>query len=338
MFTERGDYILSEEYTFASAVETAHPLGCRVLGIKMDSEGMLPDALDEVLTNWDAAARNARKPFLVYTVPSGQNPTGATMGVQRRKDIYKLAQKHDLIILEDEPYYFLQMQPYTGADGLIPPMPKTHDEFIKSLVPSLLSLDTDGRVVRCDSFSKVIAPGSRCGWITGSNQVCERYRRHNEVSIQHPSGFTQVILHRLLDEEWGHSGYLDWLMYMRIEYTQRRNMIVGACEKYLPEEICSWTPPSTGMFHWIKLAVEKHPQFGKLSVGEIEQEVFQAALAESVIVAPGSFFRADPEMELSQLFFRATFASAPVSLYILHQSHWLMVVGRRYSRGYQTLR
>lgn len=79
----------------------------RFLGVKMDSEGLLPDALDELLSNWDAKSRGARKPFVLYTVPSGQNPTGATQGTERRRAIYKVAQKHDLYILEDEPYYFL---------------------------------------------------------------------------------------------------------------------------------------------------------------------------------------------------------------------------------------
>lgn len=73
----------------------------------MDAEGMLPEALDEMLSEWDVKVRGARKPHLIYTVPSGQNPTGATQGVARRKAIYKIAQKHDLYIIEDEPYYFL---------------------------------------------------------------------------------------------------------------------------------------------------------------------------------------------------------------------------------------
>jgi len=78
MFCERGDYILSEEYTFASAVETASPLGIKVVGVKMDAEGLIAESMDEILSNWDAKARGARKPHLLYTVPSGQNPTGAT--------------------------------------------------------------------------------------------------------------------------------------------------------------------------------------------------------------------------------------------------------------------
>jgi aromatic amino acid aminotransferase I / 2-aminoadipate transaminase len=248
MFTERGDYILSEEYTFATAVETALPMGVKVAGVKMDAEGLLPDSLDEMITNWDEKARGAKVPWLLYTVPSGQNPTGATQGTQRRKDIYKVCQKHDLYILEDEPYYFLQMQPYTGPNTPPVPLPSSHEAFIKALIPSYLSMDVDGRVLRLDSFSKVISPGTRVGWITGSEQIVERFVRHHEVSTQNPSGMAQIILYKLLDEAWGHGGYLDWLLYIRQEYTDRRDSICHACETYLPKQIASWNPPAAGMF------------------------------------------------------------------------------------------
>jgi aromatic amino acid aminotransferase I len=166
IFCERGDYILSEEYTFASAVETAAPLGLKFLGVGFDDQGMLPESLDEILSGWDAEARGARKPFVLYTVPSGQNPTGYTQLLPRRQAIYKIAQKHDLYIIEDEPYYFLQMQKYTGKDAPDPPPPASVEDFLDSLIPTYVSLDVDGRVMRQDSFSKVISPGTRVGWIT----------------------------------------------------------------------------------------------------------------------------------------------------------------------------
>lgn len=249
MFCTRGEYILSEEYTFATAVETAVPLGIKVAGVKMDEQGLLPDALDKLLTHWDPKNRDgAKKPWLLYTVPSGQNPTGATQGTERRKQIYKVAVKHDLYILEDEPYYFLQMQPYTGPNAPDVPPPDSHDAFIKALIPSYLSMDVDGRVLRLDSFSKVIAPGTRCGWIVGCEQIVERFIRHHEVSTQNPSGISQVVLFKLLDEAWGHGGYLDWLINLRLEYTKRRDIICHACETYLPKSIASWSPPAAGMF------------------------------------------------------------------------------------------
>jgi len=247
-FTTRGEYIMSEEYTFATAVETAAPMGVKVIGIKMDEQGLLPSNMDEVLSNWDEQTRGAKKPWLLYTVPSGQNPTGATQGRERRKQIYHVAQKHDVYILEDEPYFFLQMQPYTGPNAPDVPPPASHEEFIKALIPSLLSMDVDGRVMRMDSFSKVLAPGSRTGWITASEQIVERLVRHTEVSTQHPSGISQIVLYKLLEEAWGHAGYLDWLINLRLQYTKRRDNICYACEMYLPKEITSWNPPAAGMF------------------------------------------------------------------------------------------
>ncbi len=102
--------------------------------------------------------------------------------------------------------------------------------------------------MRMDSFSKVLVPGSRLGWITASEQMVERYIRHSEVCNQGPAGFSQVILHRLLDGHWGHEGYLRWLMNLRTEYTKRRDVILAACEDYLPAEIVSWNAPTAGMF------------------------------------------------------------------------------------------
>ena len=248
MFAQRGDIVLAEEYTFSAAVETAAPMGVRMVGIAMDDQGLLADSLDDTLSNWDEAARGGKKPFLLYTVPTGQNPTGATQSEERRRAVYKVAQKHDLIILEDEPYYFLQMEPYAGPDAPEAEAPKTHEEFIKALVPSFLSLDVDGRVLRMDSFSKVIAPGSRIGWLTASQQIVDRYGKHADVSTQGPSGISQLVLFKLLDEHWGHTGYLDWLIHIRMEYTRRRNVMLEACDKHLPKEVVSWKPPMAGMF------------------------------------------------------------------------------------------
>ena len=250
MFTTRGEYIMSAEYIYSAVVETGAPLGVKHVGIKMDEEGLLPADMDAILSSWDPQARHAPKPWLLYTIPTGQNPTGATQSEQRRRDIYRVAQKHDVYILEDDPYYFLQMPPYTTTPNSTTPAtaPSSHEGFLSSLVPSFLSMDVDGRVMRMDSFSKVIAPGTRTGWITASEQIIERCVRHAETSTQNASGFSQLVLFKLLDETWGHAGYLNWLLYLRTEYTKRRDNICRACEKFLPLEIASWQAPWAGMF------------------------------------------------------------------------------------------
>ena len=116
----------------------------------------------------------------------------------------------------------------------------------------LVSMDTDGRVMRLETFSKVIAPGTRTGWIVASEQIVERFVRHSEVSVQNPSGISQLILFKLLDEAWGHAGYLEWLIHIRMEYTARRDNICNSCQQWLPQEITECTAPMAGMFVRLK--------------------------------------------------------------------------------------
>lgn len=213
---------------------------------------------------------------------------------------------------EDDPYYFLQMQPYKGPDASPVPPPASHEEFLSSIVPSFLSIDVDGRVMRSDSFSKVIAPGTRVGWITASEQMCNRFRTHADICTQGPSGFSQLILFKLLDEVWGHSGYLDWLIHMRLEYTRRRNAMMEACERYLPKEIVSWMPPMAGMFHWIQVEYTKHPKYiaGSVTMDELEEEIFQTIIRHGTLLMKGSWFCAERYKTRTTMFFRATYAAA----------------------------
>ncbi|KAK5147580.1 Aromatic/aminoadipate aminotransferase 1 [Rachicladosporium monterosium] len=284
MFGKPGDWILSEEYTFPAMVETAAPMG----------------------------ARGGKKPVLLYTVPTGQNPTGSTQSLQRRKEIYAVAQKHDLYILEDEPYYFLQMQPYTGPNAADVPALASHEEFLLSLVPSYLSLDVDGRVMRMDSFSKVIAPGTRVGWITASEQICKRYSVHADLSTQSPSGVSQMMLFKILEEQWGHGGFLDWLLHIRMEYTARRNVTLDACEQFLPKDVVSWKAPKAGMFQWLRVEWEKHPDYSRKTLVEIEDELFHANMRHGTLLMKGSWFCPDKEVDTGKMFFRATYAAAPL--------------------------
>ncbi|KAK3496950.1 PLP-dependent transferase [Neurospora hispaniola] len=319
----RRDCLLTEEYSFSTALETAGPLGLKVVGVKMDGQGLLPEAMDELLSNWNPEEREGRrKPHVLYTVPSGQNPTGTTQGLERRKQVYEVARKHDLFVIEDEPYYYLQMpleeSKETGSGTTAAKEgegegkeEETVESFMSSLIPSLLSLDVDGRVLRMDSFSKVVVPGSRVGWVTASENIIEQYLRHAEVCNQGANGISQVILYKLLDEQWGHEGYFQWLMNLRREYTKRRDTMVTAAEKFLPKEVVSWTVPVAGMFYWLKIDHSQHPgiQAGK-GILEVEEEIFNSCIARGVLVARGSWFRAEQDTEPNELFFRATFAAA----------------------------
>lgn len=263
----RKDTIITEEFAFSTALETAAPLGVGVVGVPMDEEGILPSEMDRILAEWKPEERGGRRrPHVLYTVPSGQNPTGATQSAQRRREVYEVAQRWDVIIVEDEPYYYLQMGKSTAN--------QSPEEFLAGLIPSYLSMDVDGRVLRMDSFSKVVVPGSRLGWVTASAQLIERFVRHAEVANQGPSGFSQVILHKLLDERWGHEGYIRWLMHLSEEYTKRRDVMVAACEEFLPKEVVSWNPPRAGMF-------VSHSPISLFSVDVPLTRYIHAALAQS---------------------------------------------------------
>ncbi|RKP29258.1 PLP-dependent transferase [Metschnikowia bicuspidata] len=317
-FVTRGDPILVEEFSFSSALETAHAQGVVTFPVPMDGEGIIPQALADVLDRWVG-----RKPKLLYTICTGQNPTGSCASAERRRVIYKLAQQHDFIIVEDEPYYFLQMEPYTR--DLAEYKGKrlyTHDEFIKALVPSYLSLDVDGRVLRLDSVSKTIAPGSRLGWIVGQKNLLERFVRLQEVSIQCPSGFVQSVLNGLF-QRWGQKGYLDWLIGLRAEYTHKRDVAIDALYAHFPLKVCRILPPVAGMFFIVQLDASKHPRYKELGEDplKVEDAVYNRGLEYGCLMIPGSWFRADgqtnpPQEKLPEdeerkhtIFFRGTYAA-----------------------------
>ena len=266
MLARPGDVVLAEDYTFATAVDTAAPLGVRFAGVPMDDQGLLPSAMDAMLDAWDPVALGAAKPALLYTLPTGQNPTGVTPGAQRRRDIYRVAQKHDLLVIEDDPYYLIA--PFAAAPS--PDAPDAdathaasddHDSandddddtataaFLASLLPSLLSLDTDGRVLRLDTFSKVVAPGARLGWITAPAPVAAMFQRHADVSTQGPAGMAQLLVWKLVDDEgWGHAGFFAWLRWLRAQYAARRDAMARACRRHLPADVVRFVPPNAGMF------------------------------------------------------------------------------------------
>ena len=127
--TSQGDEVLIEEPTYSGALAAIAPLGCRLVGVPTDANGIIPEKLEQLLQ----AGTSAK---VLYTIPTGQNPSGCTTTAARRQEVYALAAKHDLLIMEDDPYYYL----YLDAGG--PP-------------PSYFSMDTDGRVIRMESFSKV---------------------------------------------------------------------------------------------------------------------------------------------------------------------------------------
>ena len=199
----------------------------------------------------------------------GQNPTSGVLSLQRRREIYALCSKYDIIIVEDDPYWYLQYPTSTAANTLTTrdgsntsfnpdihmfanaePRPENWKSggfnFLDSLVPSYLSVDTDGRVMRLDTFSKTVAPGCRLGWISAQPAFIERILRITETSTQQPSGFVQSMIAELIlgpdhggledtkmktskggkggmpdGEGWKAAGWVRWLEGLRGNYERR---------------------------------------------------------------------------------------------------------------------
>lgn len=159
---------------------------------------MIPESLEHVLKNWDGGKK---RPNLLYIIPTGQNPSGSTLTLERKKkvhlqranlifQIYELCREHDLIICEDDPYYHLQLPEREGASVekvRIVPNPSHLGQS-----QTFLSMDVDGRVLRFDSMSKIISGGLRMGWVTGPKYLVERVQLDQQSSGLHPSGISQV--------------------------------------------------------------------------------------------------------------------------------------------------
>jgi aromatic amino acid aminotransferase I len=200
------------------------------------------------------------------------------------------------------------MEPYTGQADVSVKTPKTTKEFLSGLIPSFLSMDVDGRVVRLDSLSKVIAPGMRLGFITASKQISERLLRCIEVTSQSPSGFSQSIAYQLLAQHWGHEGFIQWLIYIRSEYTKRRDVCCRAIDKHVPKGVFEYTVPAAGMFFWIHIT----GKIEGLSGVELGEKLFRKFLEEKVLVLPGNVFKADESQVDDEVYFRGTFAAVPL--------------------------
>jgi aromatic amino acid aminotransferase I / 2-aminoadipate transaminase len=200
------------------------------------------------------------------------------------------------------------MDPYTAEDATTPAVAQTSVQFISRLIPSFLSLDVDGRVIRLDSLSKILAPGIRLGFITASAQLIERLIRFIEITSQAPSGFSQSIAYQLLSQHWGHEGFFKWLMYMRSEYTKRRDVCCRAIDRYMPKEVMDYSVPVAGMFFWIRVTGRIHGA----TVKELAERIFEKCLDEKVLVVPGHVFKASPSHDEDEVFFRGTFAAVPL--------------------------
>lgn len=146
-----------------------------LIGIEQDQYGIIPSKLVDALENCKAKYTEeggGKMPKVMYLNPTASNPTGVTMSTERKQEIYKICCKYNIIILEDDAYYFLH--------------------FLDHQPVSFLSMDTEGRVIRFDSMSKVLSSGLRIGWLTGPKQLVHYVELHIQSSILHSSTLSQV--------------------------------------------------------------------------------------------------------------------------------------------------
>lgn len=146
-----------------------------LIGIDQDEFGIIPTKLIEALESCKAYTEEGggkRMPKAIYLNPTGSNPTGVTMSLERRKEIYAICCKYNILILEDDAYYFLHFQEKEPV--------------------SFLSLDVEGRVIRFDSMSKVLSSGLRLAWLTGPKQLVNNIELHIQSDMLHSSTLSQV--------------------------------------------------------------------------------------------------------------------------------------------------
>ncbi|KAJ3828925.1 pyridoxal phosphate-dependent transferase [Lentinula raphanica] len=327
---EFGDYILVEEHTYPSSQAVWAPMKCIGVPISIDKNGLIPESLHDTLKNWNNTHPGVKRPHLLYTVPVGHNPTGSTLSLERKKKIYEICVEYDIIICEDDPYYFLQFPPYTLRPSSSEtqktaenPVAFDRQAYIESLVPTFISLDVQGRVIRLDTFSKTLGPGNRLGYLVCNPLFAERILRATEVTTQSPSGLSQALVEGLLTS-WRQDGYLRWLSGLRDSYTSRRNWMCEIMAETFdllpsPQNITddvvavqkghastkdtfpyfSFSFPKGGMFLWIKLYLAHNATYqdlkatsssGAVATAKWAEAFWMDLIKEKVLLVPGSYY------------------------------------------------
>lgn len=223
LFVNPGDVIVAEAPSYVGALGVFHSYQADVVHVPLDEHGLIPEALDEALTR---LAIERRRVKLLYTVPNFHNPAGVTLSLERRPRILEVAKRHNVLVVEDNPYGLL------GFDG--------------DPLPALRSMEDTG-VVYLGTFSKTFAPGYRVGWAVAPPSLREKLVLANESAILCPSNASQLAVSTYLTNH-------DWrgqIKAYREMYRERRDAMIGALAEYIPE--ASWTVPTGGFYTWVKL-------------------------------------------------------------------------------------
>lgn len=230
-----GDIVLVEEFTFTPFINSVLSSGGVIVPTKLNLHGANAeldiDYLSNLLKNWDILMPEhwGKRPKAIYMIPSCQNPTGLTQSFETRRKVYEIASIHDLVIIEDDPYGYLLLPPLEKPSIIdLPNAEITVEDFLENhLVPSYLRLDTQGRVIRIETFSKVFAPGLRLGFTVAHEKFINVIKKSAAVGSRSPSGSSQLILMSFINQKLGGiRGWLEWILKMRLAYAHRRNVLL----------------------------------------------------------------------------------------------------------------
>lgn len=217
----RGDTLICESPSFIGSLNAFKSYGVNLVGIPLEDDGMDMDALEEALKNQPSCK-------LIYVIPNFQNPTGCVMSLEKRKRLYALACEYDVAILEDNPYGDLR---YDGED-----------------IPSIKSMDIENRVIYSGTFSKILAPGFRTGYVSGPKEVISKMIVCKQVADVHSNIWAQAICERFmrtvdLDEHF---------RKLRSIYRSKRDIMLDEMDKTFSKQV-SYKKPDGGLFIWCTL-------------------------------------------------------------------------------------
>ena len=244
-FINPGDTVLVESPTFLGNMQTLRLYEANLVSIPSDDHGVRIDALEE------AAKRH--HPKLFYVIPCFQNPSGRTLSLERRQQIAELAAKYHFFVMEDDPYRDLR---YAGEQ-----------------LPTIKSFDKDGYVAYCGSFSKIVSPGLRLGYIYGQEDVVRKCAIGKQGSDLHTSNLTQAVVDRFLRQ-----GLLEpHIQAILPGYRDKLNVMADELEHFPAGT--KFSRPEGGLF-----------LFAELPEALNVTELFQQAVERGVAYVPGSFF------------------------------------------------
>ncbi len=253
-----GDPVIVELPTYSGAIAAFHNLQASLAGVPQDSEGIDITALDRVASD---LARQGRPAKFVYVTPNFQNPAGLLMSARRRRELRAAAERHDLLVLEDDPYGSIYFEDVTTVEDTRP----------------IKADDAYGRVIYLGSFSKILVPGLRVAWMVAPPAIAERVELCKQAADISSGVFDQRIVHGALD-----GGVIDRIAPgLRAHYQAKRSVMERALAAELPGSV-TWISPRGGFFLWIELPA-----------GVDDRALFERALRQKVSFVLGSAFFVD---------------------------------------------